>query len=179
MKQDRLYQCSLLISFFMVFLGGLLLGSFLYMKLSAKDREKEDQTLLQQQIPSEKMNHPQEANETKSDLIEAASGRLYSDGKFGSDCEKESAFDADGEKLLPSTDEELLAVTGEAEVAHRYYVVATEQYLEIYQEGQVTPFLLTGIALEQLPETMQIKVLQGQLILNDRELFDFLENYTS
>ena len=63
--------------------------------------------------------------------------------------------------------------------SHEYYLVEEDGRVTIYRiEGQ-TLFEYTGITVDSLPETLQTEISQGKRVSGEKELYDFLENYSS
>lgn len=63
--------------------------------------------------------------------------------------------------------------------SHEYYLVEEDGRVTIYRiEGQ-TLFEYTGITVESLPEELQGEISHGKRVSGEKELYDFLENYSS
>ena len=60
-----------------------------------------------------------------------------------------------------------------------YAVVAEEGFLTVYEQDLTTVFLYTGISYDSLPASLQGEIDQGKLFATERELYEFLENYSS
>ncbi len=62
---------------------------------------------------------------------------------------------------------------------HEYYLVEEDGRVTIYRlEGQ-TLFEYTGITVDSLPEELQGEIAHGKRVSGEKELYDFLENYSS
>lgn len=63
--------------------------------------------------------------------------------------------------------------------SHEYYLVEEDGRVTIYRiEGQ-TLFEYTGITVDSLPEELQGEIAHGKRVSGEKELYDFLENYSS
>lgn len=70
------------------------------------------------------------------------------------------------------------SVQAESE-AYAYYLVVEDGYVNIYQQDRKTIYEYTGITIDSLPEELQAEIKIGKGIVGERELYDFLENYSS
>ena len=61
----------------------------------------------------------------------------------------------------------------------KYYVQASEGYVDIYQADHETVYCETSIRVEHLPEELQSSLEEGIALYSDEELYEFLENYSS
>ena len=89
--------------------------------------------------------------------------------------ERKSAEQA-GEKEAASVDPD--GVVNEQE-SHEYYLVEEDGRVTIYRIDGTTLFEYTGITVDSLPETLQTEISQGKRVSGEKELYDFLENYSS
>ena len=63
--------------------------------------------------------------------------------------------------------------------SHEYYLVEEDGRVTIYRiEGQ-TLFEYTGITVDSLPEELQGEIAHGMRVSGEKDLYDFLENYSS
>ena len=63
--------------------------------------------------------------------------------------------------------------------SYEYYLVEEDGRVTIYRiEGQ-TLFEYTGITVDSLPEELQGEIAHGKRVSGEKELYDFLENYSS
>ncbi|MGI6001228.1 hypothetical protein [Lachnoclostridium sp. An131] len=63
--------------------------------------------------------------------------------------------------------------------SHEYYLVEEDGRVTIYRIDRETLFEYTGITTESLPEQLQEEISHGKRISGEKELYDFLENYSS
>lgn len=84
--------------------------------------------------------------------------------------------EAGEEKAEASVDSE--GVVNEQE-SHEYYLVEEDGRVTIYRIDGTTLFEYTGITVDSLPETLQTEISQGKRVSGEKELYDFLENYSS
>ena len=69
---------------------------------------------------------------------------------------------------------ESTAVTGQ-----KYIVIAEEDTVVVYELVDWKKYLTTDIAVSRLPENIQEDLKDGICFTNEKELFSFLENYSS
>ena len=62
---------------------------------------------------------------------------------------------------------------------NKYYIRMTRGCITVYYSDQDTVCEYTDIQLEDLPENLQASVISGMKIRGEKELYDFLENYSS
>lgn len=62
---------------------------------------------------------------------------------------------------------------------YAYRIVVEEEYLVVYKTTETEAYLHTDICLTSLPEEVQRSVLKGMTFATEKELYDFLENYSS
>jgi hypothetical protein len=62
---------------------------------------------------------------------------------------------------------------------YSYHVLAEEGFLVVYQTNSPEIYLATDIAMESLPEEVQAAIATGLYFRQEKELYDFLENYSS
>lgn len=60
-----------------------------------------------------------------------------------------------------------------------FYLAVVQNEVVVYLEDRETIFINTGILLENLPESMQMDIIQMMWIADEEELYDFLETYSS
>lgn len=84
--------------------------------------------------------------------------------------------EAGEEKAEASVDPE--GVVNEQD-SHEYILVEENGRVTIYRIEGRTLFEYTGIAADSLPETLQEEIAHGKRISGEKELYDFLENYSS
>lgn len=71
------------------------------------------------------------------------------------------------------------AVNEEQKSEEGYYLCELHGYVAVYLSDRSTIYELTDIALTQLPQEVQQEVAEGKYISTDKELYGFLENYSS
>ncbi len=63
--------------------------------------------------------------------------------------------------------------------SHEYILVEENGRVTIYRIDGTTLYEYTGIAADSLPETLREEISHGKRISGEKELYDFLENYSS
>ena len=63
--------------------------------------------------------------------------------------------------------------------SHEYYLVEEDGRVTIYRIEGRTLFEYTGITVDSLPEELQGEIAHGKRVSGEKELYDFLENYSS
>ena len=63
--------------------------------------------------------------------------------------------------------------------SHEYYLVEEDGRVTIYRIEGRTLFEYTGITVDSLPEELQGEIAHGTRVSGEKELYDFLENYSS
>lgn len=77
------------------------------------------------------------------------------------------------------TEEETdLAITN-MEIPYEYVIVEEEGYLLVYMQDLETIYMYTDIRMAELSESLQEEIRLGKPFQNLKELYDFLENYSS
>jgi len=66
-----------------------------------------------------------------------------------------------------------------ADLPSVYYIFVESGYLTIYLEDKTTLYDNTTIKLSNLPESIQKEIVNGKKISSQKELYNFLETYTS
>lgn len=61
----------------------------------------------------------------------------------------------------------------------KYYLKEKDGYVIVYRQDKTTVFETTGIALSALPEALQAEISKGKYVKTEKELYSFLENYSS
>ena len=67
----------------------------------------------------------------------------------------------------------------QAETEYTYYLIEEFGYVNIYNADQETIYEYTEISIGDLPEELQQEICTGKGVVNEQELYDFLENYSS
>ena len=60
-----------------------------------------------------------------------------------------------------------------------FYLAAADHEVVVYMEDKETVYMDTGILLEELPEEVQLQVMQMLYLEDEEALYSFLETYTS
>lgn len=60
-----------------------------------------------------------------------------------------------------------------------YYLAVKDNEVVVYQEDKETIYINTGIVFEELPEALQLELMQMIWIPDEESLYDFLEAYSS
>ena len=63
--------------------------------------------------------------------------------------------------------------------SHEYYLVEEDGRVTIYRIEGRTLFEYTGITVDSLPEELQGEIAHGKRVSGEKELYEFLENYSS
>ncbi len=72
-----------------------------------------------------------------------------------------------------------ITTKGEAKKNEGYYLKELNGYVAVYFSDQETLYELTEISLRELPEEVQEEVRAGKFVKTQREMYGFLENYSS
>lgn len=70
------------------------------------------------------------------------------------------------------------SVVNESDI-HEYELVEEDGRVTIYRVEGRTLFEDTGITVNSLPEELQTEISHGKRVSSEKELYDFLENYSS
>lgn len=60
-----------------------------------------------------------------------------------------------------------------------FYLAVTDHEVVVYLEDKSTVYINTGIALEDLPESLQLEIMDMLFVPDEETLYDFLETYSS
>ena len=60
-----------------------------------------------------------------------------------------------------------------------FYLAVRDNEVVVYLEDQSTVYINTGIPLEELPETVQLQLMDMLFVPDEEALYDFLETYSS
>lgn len=85
---------------------------------------------------------------------------------------------AQEEKIVPEK-EESVTTKGTAEKNEGYYLCELQGYVVVYLGDHETIYEMTEIPVSALPETVRLEVEAGKYVETARELYGFLENYSS
>lgn len=83
------------------------------------------------------------------------------------------------EKPPAAPAENTVAAGGEALKEDCYYLMEINGYIVVYLSDKKTPFEYTDILYEELPEKLRDEIRNGKYIKDTKELYGFLENYSS
>lgn len=71
------------------------------------------------------------------------------------------------------------ASAGKPSSIKMYYLVAEDGCVSVYLDDTTTLYEYTTIRLDSLPDTLREEIQNGKFVEGDRELYNFLENYSS
>lgn len=98
----------------------------------------------------------------------------------------QSEKNTDGEVALKTeaSEEEQADDTASQESAvaaavYEFVLCEEDGYIVIYYADKETVYADTDIQLEHLPDRLQLEIKEGKLIYSERELYNFLESYSS
>ena len=60
-----------------------------------------------------------------------------------------------------------------------FYLAVSDNEVVVYLEDKTTVYINTGILLEELPEQVQLQIMDMLLVPDEETLYDFLETYSS
>lgn len=83
------------------------------------------------------------------------------------------------EKEPAKEPEKTVAADGEALKEDCYYLMEVNGYIVVYLSDKKTPFEYTDILYDELPEKLRNEIRNGKYIEDTKELYGFLENYSS
>ena len=75
--------------------------------------------------------------------------------------------------------EELVTTKGTAQKNEGYYLCALQGYVVVYLGDHETIYEMTEISLSTLPDNVRAEIEAGKFIETAKELYGFLENYSS
>lgn len=75
--------------------------------------------------------------------------------------------------------EEIVTTKGTAEKNEGYYLCELQGYVVVYLGDHETIYEMTEIPLATLPDNVRVEVEAGKFIETTKELYGFLENYSS
>lgn len=199
MKQDKLFKYSLLISFFMVFLFGLLTGMLLLRHSIKKQHQdanhnsgmmqlSESDEFIQENVAIDISKHSVLQDDVNKEEGFGEENHYEKAEYYGNDelWKNRSVQEKDSEQdsILKSENEELafgkILTTGtESAIQGKYFVLVTDGNLEIYVTEPLEKYFTTSFETGHLSDTMQLQLEQGIELQNDQELYDFLENISS
>lgn len=78
------------------------------------------------------------------------------------------------------TEASLSAVNaGNPDKVYHYYLTEENGAVSVYLDDRTTLYEYTTIKINSLPSHLQEEIRKGKFLEGDRELYDFLENYSS
>ena len=77
------------------------------------------------------------------------------------------------------TEEETELAIANINIPYEYVIVEEEGYLLVYMQDLETIYMYTNIRLAELSESLQDEIRIGKPFKDLKELYDFLENYSS
>ncbi len=83
------------------------------------------------------------------------------------------------EQIPETPKEELVTTKGTAQKNEGYYLCALQGYVVVYLGDHETIYEMTEIPLDTLPDNVRSEVESGKYVETARELYGFLENYSS
>ena len=83
------------------------------------------------------------------------------------------------EQIPEAPKEELVTTKGTAQKNEGYYLCALQGYVVVYLGDHETIYEMTEIQLDTLPDNVRSEVESGKYVETARELYGFVENYSS
>ena len=88
-------------------------------------------------------------------------------------------MDKQDARLAKEEKEDTVTTKGEVQKNNGYYVMELHGYVVVYLSDKETLYEVTEISLMDLPEEVQEEVRIGKFVSSEKELYGFLENYSS
>lgn len=92
--------------------------------------------------------------------------------------EKRNTESEQQEQTMEETDAALVSSQEEGGYG-KYYMKESDGFVIVYKEDKQTVFETTGISLDTLPDSLQEEIKAGKYVKSEKELYSFLENYSS
>lgn len=70
-------------------------------------------------------------------------------------------------------------IAGNPHPVYQYYLTEEQGCVSIYLDDKETLYENTSIRLSSLPDALKTEIKNGKYIRTEKELYDFLENYSS
>lgn len=90
---------------------------------------------------------------------------------------------AEEEKIISTKEvndaESVRTTDGHAKKAECFYLAEEQGYVIVLKSDKKTIYEYTNIKVEDLPDLIQTEVKNGKMIESEKDLFGFLENYSS
>lgn len=83
------------------------------------------------------------------------------------------------ESLLQEEISQSINTDGTATKEEGYYLTELNGYVVVYLSDKTTPYEYTNIMVSMLPEDIKDAIIAGKVIESTKELYGFLENYSS
>lgn len=84
------------------------------------------------------------------------------------------------EESLPEEEiSQSINTDGTATKEEGYYLTELNGYVVVYLSDKTTPYEYTNIMVSMLPEDIKDAIIAGKVIESTKELYGFLENYSS
>lgn len=88
-------------------------------------------------------------------------------------------MDTQQAKQEAQTKTESITTKGDAVKNEGYYLCELQGYVTVYLSDRTTIYEFTEIPLTDLPEELQQEVKEGKYMKTEKEIYAFLENYSS
>lgn len=92
---------------------------------------------------------------------------------------EEAGITIEAEKEPAQEPAQTVPTEGEALKEDCYYLMEVNGYIVVYLSDKKTPYEYTDILYDELPEKIRDEIRNGKYIKDTRELYSFLENYSS
>ena len=83
------------------------------------------------------------------------------------------------EQRSVAEEDKLLQTQANPQVETAYYLSELSGYVVVYEKDKKTIYEHTNILVDELPENIQIEILNDLKLENLQEVYGFLENYSS
>lgn len=83
------------------------------------------------------------------------------------------------ESIPELPEEKIITTKGTAKKNEGYYLCELQGYVVVYLSDHETIYEMTEIPLTILPENVQAEIEAGKFVETEKELYGFLENYSS
>ena len=83
------------------------------------------------------------------------------------------------EPVITAQEPTAVAADGQALKEDCYYLMEVNGYVVVYLSDKKTPYEYTDIKCDGLPSEMQEEIRNGKYMVDAKELYGFLENYSS
>lgn len=93
--------------------------------------------------------------------------------------EAEIKIETETERAPAQEPEQTVTTEGAALKEDCFYLMEVNGYIVVYQSDKKTPYEYTDILYDELPEKIRNEIRNGKYIQDTRELYSFLENYSS